>query len=328
MKSRQPVDSSAPKVIAEIRQFNRFYTRHLGLLDRQLLDSPFTLTEARVLYELARRESTTASAMAADLGLDLGYLSRILKMFERRRYIKRERSSTDTRQYHIRLTRLGHQGFLPLDKAARMQVVRLIEPLPADRRARLVESMHTIQGLLTAHTVEGKSYQLRGLRPGDIGWVTHRQALLYQQEYGWDISYEALVAEILGGFVKSFDAASESAWIAEQDQKILGSVFLVRGSDKIAKLRLLYVESSARGLGIGRRLVDECIAFARARDYETLTLWTNDVLISARKIYQAAGFRLMGEERHHSFGKDLIGQTWDLALRVSAPTSIVQGAER
>lgn len=327
MKSSPSVNSSTPKVIAEVRQFNRFYTRCLGLLDRQLLDSPFTLTEVRVLYELARRESTTASAMAADLGLDLGYLSRILKMFERRRYIKRERSSADTRQYHIRLTRLGRQRFLPLDRAACAQIARLIEPVPANRRDQLVESMHTIQGLLTAQTVETKAYQLRGLRPGDIGWVTHRQALLYQQEYGWDISYEALVAEILGGFVKSFDAASESAWIAEQDQKIIGSVFLMRASDRIAKLRLLYVEPRARGLGIGRRLVDECIAFARGKGYETLTLWTNDVLISARKIYQAAGFRLTGEERHHSFGKDLIGQTWDLALRVDAPTSIDQSAE-
>ena len=320
MKSSPSVTSSTPQVIAEVRQFNRFYTRCLCLLDRQLLDSPFTLTEVRVLYELARRESTTASAMAADLGLDLGYLSRILKMFERRRYLKRERSSTDTRRYHIRLTRLGRQRFLPLDKAADAQIARLIEPVPANRRDQLVESMHTIRGLLTAQAVEARAYQLRGLRPGDIGWVTHRQALLYQQEYGWDISYEALVAEILGGFVKSFDAASESAWIAEQDQKILGSVFLVRASDKIAKLRLLYVEPSARGLGIGRRLVDECIAFARGKGYETLTLWTNDVLISARKIYQAAGFRLTGEERHHSFGKDLIGQTWDLALRVEAST--------
>jgi len=328
MNPRQSADRSAPKVIAEVRQFNRFYTQCLGLLDRQLLDSPFTLTEARVLYELARSESTTASAIAADLALDLGYLSRILKIFERHRYIKRERSSTDTRQYHIKLTRLGRQRFLPLDKAARMQIERLIEPLPADRRDHLIESMHSIQGLLTGRTIQAKAYRLRGLRPGDIGWVTHRQALLYQQEYGWDISYEALVAEILAGFVKSFDAASESAWIAEHDRKILGSVFLVRASDKIAKLRLLYVEPSARGIGIGRRLVDECIAFARGKGYATLTLWTNDVLISARKIYQAAGFRLMREEQHHSFGKDLTGQTWDLALRIGAQTSIDQSPKR
>jgi len=314
MKPQKSVDRCAPKVIADVRQFNRFYTRCLGLLDRQLLDSPFTLTEARVLYELAHSESTTASAIAADLALDLGYLSRILKVFERHRYIKRERSSTDTRQYHLKLTRLGRQRFLPLDKVARIQIERLIEPLPAAGREQLVESMHSIQSLLTDRTVEARAYQLRSLRPGDIGWITHRQALLYQQEYGWDIGYEALVAEILGGFVKSFDAASERAWIAEHDQKILGSVFLVRASEKIAKLRLLYVEPSVRGLGIGRRLVDECIAFACSKSYETLTLWTNDVLISARKIYRAAGFRLMREERHHSFGKDLIGQTWALAL--------------
>jgi DNA-binding MarR family transcriptional regulator/N-acetylglutamate synthase-like GNAT family acetyltransferase len=317
MKPGKSADGSAPrKIIAEVRQFNRFYTRWLGLLDRQLLDSPFTLTEARVLYELARGEPTTASAIAADLALDLGYLSRILKVFERHRYIKRERSSTDTRQYHIKLTRLGRRRFQPLDEAARIQIERLIEPLPADRRGQLVESMHSIQGLLTGRSMETRAYELRGLRPGDIGWIIHRQALLYHQEHGWDIGYEALVAEILGGFVKSFDAASEGAWIAEHDQKILGSVFLVRASDQIAKLRLLYVEPSARGLGIGRRLVDECIAFARAKGYETLTLWTNDVLISARKIYQAAGFRLMREEQHRSFGKDLTGQTWDLALRV------------
>ena len=321
MKPRQSADRSAPKVVADVRQFNRFYTRCLGLLDRQLLDSPFTLTEARVLYELAHSESTTASAIAADLALDLGYLSRILKAFERHRYIKRERSSTDTRQYHLKLTRLGRQHFLPLDKAARIQIERLIEPLPAAGREQLVESMHSIRSLLTDRTVVARAYQLRSLRPGDIGWITHRQALLYQQEYGWGIGYEALVAEILGGFVKSFDAASERAWIAEHDQKILGSVFLVRASEKIAKLRLLYVEPSVRGLGIGRRLVDECIAFACSKGYETLTLWTNDVLISARKIYQAAGFRLMRTERHHSFGKDLTGQTWDLALRDFRPQS-------
>jgi DNA-binding MarR family transcriptional regulator/ribosomal protein S18 acetylase RimI-like enzyme len=312
------MESSAPKIIAAVRQFNRFYTRCLGLLDRHLLDSPFTLTEARVLYELARGGSTTASAIAADLALDLGYLSRILKAFERHRYIKRERSNTDTRQYHIQLTPLGRQRFLPLDKAARMQIEELIEPLPAARRDQLVESMHSIQDLLTDRTMQAEPYHLRDLQAGDIGWIIHRQALLYHQEYGWDLSYEALVAEILGSFVKSFDPAAERAWIAGRDQRILGSVFLVRASDKIAKLRLLYVEPSARGLGIGRRLVDECIAFARAKGYATLTLWTNDVLVSARKIYQAAGFRLTLEEQHHSFGKDLTGQTWELALRTAA----------
>jgi DNA-binding MarR family transcriptional regulator/GNAT superfamily N-acetyltransferase len=324
MRSGQSSQGSASKIIAEVRRFNRFYTHRLGLLDRHLLDSPFTLTEVRVLYELAQCKRTTASAVAADLALDLGYLSRILKAFERRRYIKRERSIADSRQFHISLTRLGRQRFLPLDKAAHTQIGRLIEPLPANNRDQLVTSMRTIHGLLTAHAERAGAYHLRGLRAGDIGWITHRQARLYHQEYGWDISYEALVAEILGGFVKSFDAATENAWIAEQDERIVGSVFLVRTSDKVAKLRLLYVEPSARGLGIGRRLVDECIAFARAKGYQTLTLWTNDVLVSARKIYQAAGFRLTREERHHSFGKDLVGQTWDLALQVGAPARRLQ----
>jgi DNA-binding MarR family transcriptional regulator/GNAT superfamily N-acetyltransferase len=321
MEPRKAAHGSAPKVIAEVRHFNRFYTRQLGLLDR-FLDSSFTLTEARVLYELARCKFTTASAMAADLGLDLGYLSRILKMFERRRYITRERGRTDARQYLIRLTRLGRQQFLPLDRAARMQVAKLIEPLSTDHRKELVDSLRTIQDLLTVQGPAPKSYHLRGLRPGDIGWVTHRQAVLYRQEYGWDITYEALVAEILSSFVKRFDPKSDGAWIAELDQEIVGSVFLVRASASIAKLRLLYVEPSARGLGIGRRLVNECVAAARAMGYERLSLWTNDVLVSARRIYQAAGFRLTSSEPHHSFGKDLIGQTWELALGADAAASV------
>lgn len=286
-----------------------------------MLDSAFTLTEARVLYELAQCKSTIATKIAADLGLDLGYLSRILKMFERRRYIKRERASADTRQYHISLTALGRGRFLPLDRAARAQIATLIAPLPTARRHELVDSMRAVEGLLTGRAVEPKSCQLRGLRPGDIGWITHRRAILYQQEYGWDISYEALVAEILAAFVKAFDPKCESAWIAEQEQMIVGSVFLVRASGNVAKLRLLYVEPIGRGMGIGRRLVDECIGFARAQGYETLALWRNNVLVSARRIYQAAGFRLMKEEPHHSFGKDLIGQTRDLDLRVAAPRS-------
>ena len=314
MKHAGSNPESDAKIIAEVRRFNRLYTRQLGLLDRHLLDSAFTLTQARVLYELAQCKSTIATKMAADLGLDLGYLSRILKMFERHRYIKRERASADTRQYHISLTALGRRRFLPLDRAARTQVATLITPLAAARRHELVESMRAVGDLLTGRVVEPKVCELRGLRPGDIGWIAHRQGILYQQEYGWDISYEALVAEILAGFVKAFDPRSESAWIAEQHQKIVGSVLLVRASSNIAKLRLLYVEPSARGMGIGRRLVDECIAFARAQGYETLTLWTNNVLVSARRIYQAAGFRLIAEESHRSFGHELVGQTWTLEL--------------
>jgi DNA-binding MarR family transcriptional regulator/GNAT superfamily N-acetyltransferase len=319
---------SLPKYVADVRQFNRFYTRELGLLDRHLLQSPFTLAEARVLYELAQRETTTASAICAELGLDLGYLSRILKSFEQQKFIKRERASTDNRQYNIRLTRLGRQQFVPLDRAARVQVASLIEPMPIDLRDQLVESMRRVQDLLAPQVTKAKSYQTRGLRPGDIGWVTHRQALLYAQEYGWDLTYEALVAEILSGFVKSYDPKCDDAWIAEQDRAIVGSVFLVRECATAAKLRLLYVEPSARGLGIGRRLVDECICSARSKGYEKLSLWTNDVLVSARKIYQAAGFRLMREEPHHSFGKDLLGQTWELALCVEPALPLHQHGRR
>jgi DNA-binding MarR family transcriptional regulator/GNAT superfamily N-acetyltransferase len=301
-------------IIADVREFNRFYTRQLGLLDSHLLKSPFTLAEVRVLYELAQCQSSFATDIAADLGLDLGYLSRILKRFERLRFIKRGRIKTDTRKIQVSLTPLGRKRFLPLDRAARSQIEMLIGPLSPSGRRDLANSMRAIKELLTGPTRASNAYTLRGLRPGDIGWITHRQAVLYQQEYGWDGTYEALVAEILSEFVKSFKPKSEAAWIAESDGRIVGSVFLVHGSAKVAKLRLLYVEPSARGAGLGRCLVDECIAFARSRGYETLTLWTNDVLTSARKIYQAAGFQLAEEAPHQSFGKDLIGQTWELDL--------------
>jgi GNAT superfamily N-acetyltransferase len=233
----------------------------------------------------------------------------------------------DTRRIQVSLTPAGRKRFFPLDRVACRQIESLIAPLTTRRRNELLNSMRAIKAVLAApkSATDSSSHPhplanaltLRDLRPGDIGWITHRQAVLYHQEYGWDGSYEALVAEILSGFVKSFDPESEAAWIAEADEGIVGSVFLVHASPKIAKLRLLYVEPTARGMGIGRTLVDECIAFARAKHYETLTLWTNDVLVSARTIYQAAGFRLTKEEPHRSFGKDLVGQTWDLAVKTA-----------
>ncbi len=314
MATDNPREVAAVDFVARVRHFNRFYTRQLGLLDRHLLGSPHTLAEARVLYELAISESTTATAIAADLGLDLGYLSRILKAFERRKYITRARGTTDARQFDLRLTPHGRKQFAPLDRAARAQVAGQLKPLTREHCGQLVDSMRVIERLLALGSSGPRPYVLRALQPGDIGWVTHRQAVLYAEEYGWDISYEALVAEILSGFVKSYDPAAEHAWIAEQDGRIVGSVFVVRAAADVAQLRLLYVEPDARGLGIGRRLVDACIAFARAKGFQTLTLWTNDVLASARKIYLAAGFQLTSEEPHHSFGKDLVGQTWQLAL--------------
>ena len=308
---------TAGAAIAALRGFNRFYTRQLGLLDRGLLGSNFTLTEARVLYELAHRRSTTASEIGADLALDLGYLSRLLKKFERRHLIERTRSRTDGRQNRLKLTRKGRDAFEPLDRAAKAQIAGLIEPMTQIQRRELVEAMWKAQRLLRPDSTPASAYRIRALQTGDIGWIIHRQAVLYAEEYGWDESYEYLITDILASFVRDFDPEAERAWVAEAEQRIVGSVFLVRGSATVAKLRLLYVEPEARGLGIGRRLVQECIEFARSHGYRKLSLWTNDILSSARRIYEAAGFELVKEEPHHSFGKDLVGQTWELPLSVA-----------
>jgi DNA-binding MarR family transcriptional regulator/GNAT superfamily N-acetyltransferase len=301
-------------LVASVRAFNRFYTRQLGVLDESVLASGLSLTEMRVLYELAHRDGATATELGRDLGLDAGYLSRLLSKFEAHRWLKRSPAPGDARQSLLVLTPSGRKAFAPVEKAAREQIAAWLEALPSPQRDRLVKSMETVQRLLGGLPEAKVPYVLRDLRPGDLGWIAHRQGLLYHQEYGWDETFDALVAEIAGGFVKSFDAKRERCWVAEREGEVVGSVFLVRASDRVAKLRLLYVEPSARGLGIGSRLVEECIRFARAKGYRTLTLWTNDILVSARKIYQAAGFRLVAEERHHSFGKDLVGQNWDLAL--------------
>jgi DNA-binding MarR family transcriptional regulator/GNAT superfamily N-acetyltransferase len=318
MRSVIPPPNARPagEAIDIIRSFNRRYTRQLGLLDNGLLGSEFTLTEARVLYELANCEDSTATQIAGELGLDLGYMSRLIKKFGRRRYIKRKRSPVDARQSRLQLTERGRAVFDPLDRAARLQIAEMIAPMTPEQRSLLVSAMQSVQRLLEAGSEESRREPcaIRPLKVGDIGWIAHRQGILYSQEYGWDATYEALVAEILAGFVKNFDSHMERGWVAERAGGIIGSVFLVRASAHLAKLRLLYVEPTARGLGVGKRLVQECIDFARMKGYKTLTLWTNDVLVSARRIYQAAGFQLTKEERHHSFGKDLVGQTWDLEL--------------
>ncbi|MEW6633745.1 MAG: helix-turn-helix domain-containing GNAT family N-acetyltransferase [Pseudomonadota bacterium] len=307
-------DHPGKERIDAVREFNRFYTRQIGLLDEGLLKSPYSLTEARVLYELAHRDGPVASDLVRDLGLDPGYVSRLLKKFEERGLVERAASEADARRSSIAITEAGREAFAPLNQDSHDQVRALLDRLaPADQE-RLVKAMRTVQHLLGDRREPKVPYILRPPQVGDIGWITRRQGMLYAQEYGWDETYEALVAEILAEFVKKFDPQWERGWIAEREGEVVGSVFIVRKSPEVAKLRLLYVEPSARGLGIGARLVDECIAFARAKGYRTLTLWTNDILGSARRIYQAAGFKLVDEERHHSFGKDLVGQTWDLEL--------------
>jgi len=300
--------------ILAVRAFNRFYTRLVGALDEHLLGSGFSLPEARLVYELATRGKTTAAAIAAELSLDPGYLSRLLRTLSERGVVDRLASESDGRQTMLSLSAAGRASFAPLEQKSNEAVGALLSPLSADTRRRVVAAMGTISRALAPAQKSPPAIILRRHQPGDIGWIIHRQGTLYAEEYGWDETYEALVAEILSAFVKNFDARRERAWIAEIEGVIAGSVFLVRQSDEIAKLRLLYVEPEARGLGLGRRLVDECIAFARGTGYRTLTLWTNDVLSAARHIYESAGFRLISQGRHKSFGKDLVGQTWELAL--------------
>ena len=298
-----------------MRRFNRFYTRHVGVLSRRFLDSPFSITEVRVLYELSNRERTTAAEIRRELSLDAGYLSRLLGELHRKKLITRETSPADGRESILRLTAQGQKTFGTLEGRQVAVVDEVIGRLPEHSRRSLLAAMKTIETILGERPGEPATpYVLRPPQPGDMGWVTHRQAVLYNQEYGWDERFEALVGRIVADFVEHQDEARERCWIAERDGQVVGSIFCVRKSKSVAKLRLLYVEPSARGLGIGARLVDECIAFARRVGYKKMTLWTNDVLHAARRIYEAAGFKLVGEESHHSYGHDLVAQTWDLKL--------------
>lgn len=298
-----------------VRSFNRFYTRQLGLLQQGMLGSELSLTELRVLYELFHHNGATAASIGRDLGLDAGYLSRLLQKFGRRRYVKRVRSASDGRERKLTLTAQGIAAFRPLEQAARDQIAVMLESMTPRQRGELVGAMQTVRILLNDGQALAAPWTLRGLKVGDLGRIVQRQGVLYAAEYGWDETFEALLADILAKFVANFAPAFDQAWVAERNGEVVGSILLVRLDERTAKLRALYVEPSARGSGLGRRLVQECIDAARSRGYESLTLWTNDVLISARRIYQAAGFKLTKEEPHHSFGKDLIGQTWDLALR-------------
>ncbi|HEX2112826.1 MAG TPA: helix-turn-helix domain-containing GNAT family N-acetyltransferase [Alphaproteobacteria bacterium] len=300
--------------VADVRRFNRFYTQKIGVLQQAYLQTPFNLTEARVLYELAHRELPTATELGKDLGLDPGYLSRILRRFEKKGLLTRKASSTDGRQQLLSLTRKGEEAFAPLNTRSRAEISALLGTLAEPEQKRLMEAMHEIESLLSARPEARAPYMLRPHQPGDIGWVIHRHGVLYAQEYGWDETFEALVAEVAAAFIKNFDPKKERCWIAEKDGEIVGSVFLVKKSPAVAKLRLLYVEPKARGLGIGARLTAECERFARQAGYKKIVLWTNSILHAARHIYEKAGFELVASKPHHSFGQDLIGETWEKKL--------------
>jgi DNA-binding MarR family transcriptional regulator/N-acetylglutamate synthase-like GNAT family acetyltransferase len=300
--------------IAAVRGFSRFYTRKLGIIEPKLLDSPWTLQEARIIYEIADRQTCTATDLAYGLSLDAGFLSRTLRDLQERQIVARKPSKADRRATELTLTAKGCAAYAELDSRSRSVVAALLERLDAHDRAAVVDAMTTIERKLEPTANAPASFLLRSHRPGDIGWVASRHGALYAQEYGWDISFEALVAEIAAQFIKSYDPAREHCWIAEVGGKPAGSIFLVKASDDVAKLRLLLVEKEARGLGLGRALTEQCIRFAREAGYTSITLWTQSILVAARAIYQRAGFRLIKEEKHHSFGVDLVGETWEMKL--------------
>jgi DNA-binding MarR family transcriptional regulator/GNAT superfamily N-acetyltransferase len=300
--------------ISAVRAFNRFYTRKLGVLDQQLLKSPFSLSEARVLYELANGENLAAKEIGIELGLDPGYLSRIIQNFDENGLITRKPLSSDRRQYQLGLTAKGRQAFAKVNRSSHDDVAAMLATLPRGDSERLVGAMAVIERLLGAPRVPPPPATLRGPRPGDMGWVVQSHGSLYASEYGFDSSFEGLVAEVAAKFLSSFDASRERCWIAEIDGAQVGSIFLVRHTDEVAKLRLLLVDPTGRGQGLGQRLVAECVAFARQCGYRKITLWTQSILVAARRIYQDAGFVQVATEPHRSFGQSLIGETWEREL--------------
>lgn len=300
--------------VASVRGFNRFYTKRIGLLRNGYLHSAFSLSQVRVLYELAHRDGLTATDLSKELDLDAGYLSRILLGFSKRGFLLRKASENDARLMHLALSQKGKKVFAQLDSKTQTEIQTMLVGLSPGEQIRLIEAMQTIERLLGAQPETKTPYLLRLHQPGDMGWVIHRHGALYSQEFGWDERFEALVAEIVAKFIHKFDPQRERCWIAEKDGGIAGSVFLVRESEKVARLRLLLVEPSARGLGIGNRLVGECTRFARQAGYKKITLWTQSILHAARHIYKKAGYRLVKQERHREFGYDLLGETWDLNL--------------
>jgi DNA-binding MarR family transcriptional regulator/ribosomal protein S18 acetylase RimI-like enzyme len=306
--------SPAASRVANVRRFNRFYTRQIGVLRERLHDSPFSLTAARILYELAHRQRPNAAALGKDLGLDAGYLSRILRRFERRGLIARTRSRRDGRRSHLDLTTLGRREFAPLDRAARREVAAMLKPLGEAERQRLVDAMRAIEHILEPRGAAEPAFRIRPHRPGDLGWIVAEHGRLYAEEYGWDGSFEGFVAEIAARFIRDYDAAGDGCWLAERNGEILGSIMLVRQSARTAKLRVFLVKPEARGLGVGKALIAQCLRFARDAGYRKVSLWTQSGLDAARHLYESAGFKLIREEPHHSWGRDHIGQYWELKL--------------
>jgi len=311
-----PLSHDRDQRIAAVRRFSRFYTRQIGLLQDGMLASPFSLAEARVLYELAQRRTTTASALAGELGLDPGYLSRMLRGFSERGLIAKSAAPDDRRQTLLSLTARGRKAYAPLEKGSNEVVAGMLDALPVADQDRVVAAMGAVERLIGERGAELRApgYTLRPPAPGDLGWVVARHGALYAQERGWGMRFEGLVAEIVAQFAATCDPARERCWIADIDGEPVGCVFVVKASDDVAKLRLLLVEPKARGLGIGARLVDECIRFSRAAGYLKMTLWTQSILVEAHRVYQGAGFARVATAPHAEFGHALIGETWERAL--------------
>lgn len=308
-----PTIPVAPEHVMALRRFNRFHTRLVGALDERVLQSEYSLPQLRLLYEIAHapdQAPASAAQLGRDLGLDPGYLSRLVHTLEERGLLRREATPEHGKRLALKLTEEGKRVFTGLEAASSQEVASLLARLDNTGREQLIASLTQARRLLGDPEAAPREFVLRDPAPGDLGLVVHKQAQLYAREYGWDWTFEGLLADIMAHYVKHFDPSRERCWIADSEGQVLGSVFVVKQDEQTAKLRMLYVDASARGLGLGRRLVDECLQFARDCGYRRMVLWTNDILVSARRIYQAAGFELVEEERHHSFGHELVGQVW------------------
>ncbi|MHA2003411.1 MAG: bifunctional helix-turn-helix transcriptional regulator/GNAT family N-acetyltransferase [Candidatus Thorarchaeota archaeon] len=301
--------------IQDIRQFNRFYTKRIGLLNRGLLRTKFSLSQARVIFELSQQEQITSSEIVKRLGIDPSYLSRILSAYERENLIVKEKSEIDNRQWMIRLTDKGKDAFRELDDRASEEIREMLQSMSSEDQDRFLKAITTIGNVLSAKSSPALSYLIRPHRAGDIGWIVHRHGVIYSEEYGWDETFEALTAEILAKFIQSHDLKRERIWIAEQDGENVGSVMIVDAGDQVAQLRLLLVEPKARGKGIGRKLIEECIDFSRRNGYKKIKLWTQSNLLAARHLYIDYGFELVGDESHKSFGHELTAEFWELQMR-------------